>query len=371
MTILFICSNDPRMTSYGGLQRTHVIWKGLRTVGKVWTVVPVPHKWQEEHDEQNRIYKVCLERRYSIGWFFQRLIFRLFPQVAFPLGLKTALPGDFPIPDVCVARTLWVAARFGMWRMAPLFVDVDDTPTVDFSLSNPHKRFKCWLLRKWQNWICAKAKVLWVPDPEQIEGLKPFKATHLPNIPIGDISPVDRSKVDPSRLLFLGYLAHQPNIVAVDWFLENFWVELKRRFPDLVLDVVGGGLPQEYVAKWSSYCDVVLHGFVQDVVPFFERDLALITPMRIGSGTCIKVLESLAHGVPVISTAQGLRGIPESERNAENGIFSFCCVNELMESIENCVVALKNGRSAEFIAAHFSQDVVDRRLLSDLGGINI
>ena len=362
MKILYICPTDPRETSYGGQQRTYAIWKGLQSVGGVWTVVPVPHKWQEKRDEQEHIYKVCLERRYSIGWFVQRLVSRLFPQVAFPFGLKAALPGGVPVPDVCVARTLWVAARFGMWRIAPLFVDVDDTPTVDFKLANPHKRFKSWLLKKWQNWICAKAKLLWVPDPEQIEGLNPFRAAHLPNIPIGDISPVDRSKVDPNRLLFLGYLAHRPNIVALDWFLENFWNELKNRFPGLKLDVVGGGLPEEYKTKWSIFQDVALHGFIQDVVPFFERSLALVTPMRIGSGTCIKVLESLARGVPVISTEQGLRGIDRQEWLPENGIIPFSNLNSLCEGMAKC----PSSARTELIERAYSLSVVVRKLQQDL-----
>lgn len=366
MKILFVCPTDPRETSYGGQQRTHVIWKGLQSVGDVWTVVPVPHKWQEERDEQNRIYKLCLERRYSLGWFVQRLLLRFFQQLAFPLGLKRdALSVALANPDVCIVRTLWVAARFGMWKLAPMFVDVDDTPTVDFRLANPHKRFKSWLLQKWQNWICAKAKLLWVPDPEQIEGLKPFKATHLPNIPIGDIAPVDRSKVDQNRLLFLGYLAHRPNILALDWFLENFWNELKNRFPGLKLDVVGGGLPEEYKAKWSIFQDVVLHGFIRDVVPFFERSLALITPMRIGSGTCIKVLESLARGVPVVSTPQGLRGIGESNRVAANGIYAFSSCDELVGALSrltDIVSGVNTTRASFMLAAQYTQSVVDEIL---------
>lgn len=366
MKILFVCPTDPRETSYGGQQRTHVIWKGLQSVGEVWTVVPVPHKWQEERDEQNRIYKLCLEWRYSLGWFVQRLLFRFFSQLAFPLGLRRdALSAALANPDVCIARTLWVAARFGMWKLAPLFVDVDDTPTVDFKLANPKKRFKHWLLEKWQNWICAKSKLLWVPDPEQVEGLKPFRVAHLPNIPIGDISPVDRSKVDPNRLLFLGYLAHHPNIVALDWFLENFWDALKKRFPSLILDVVGGGLPEEYKAKWSAYQDVVLHGFVQDVVPFFERSLALITPMRIGSGTCIKVLESLARGVPVVSTPQGLRGIGESNRVAANGIYAFSTCDELagaLSRLTDIVSGVNTTRASFMFAAQYTQSVVDEIL---------
>lgn len=368
MKILFVCPTDPRETSYGGQQRTHVIWKGLQTVGEVWTVVPVAHKRLEERDVQNRIYKLCLERRYSASWFVQRIVFWMFPQLAVPMGLKlVSMFEHIPAPDVCVARTLWVAARFRMWKIAPLFVDVDDTPTVDFRLANPRKKLKCWVLKKWQDWVCIKARMLWVPDPEQIEGLKPFNAEHLPNVPVGDYSPVDRSKVDMNRILFLGYLAHRPNVVAVEWFLKNIWVVLKQNLPDIKLDVVGGGLPSEYNERWSQYQDVKLYGFVRDVVPFFERSLALVTPMQIGSGTCIKVLESLARGVPVVSTAQGLRGIPVSDRRIENGLLQFSNGAELAE----CLLALRrygdgDSRFGAYVEKHYSQAHVSEILKRSL-----
>lgn len=368
MKILFVCPTDPRETAYGGQQRTHVIWKGLQSVGDVWTVVPVPHKRMEKRDEQNRIYKLCLERRYSVGWFVQRIIFRLFPQLAVPFGLVcSALSEVILNPDICVVHTLWIAARFGAWRIAPMFVDVDDTPTVDFGLANPNRWFRRWLLQKWQNLICAKAKGLWVPDPEQIEGLRPFKASYLPNIPLGDIAPVDRTKVDQNRLLFLGYLAHRPNIVALDWFLKSFWSDLKKVFPGLKLDVVGGGLPDEYKAKWSAYHDVKLHGFVQDTLPFFERSLALVTPMQIGSGTCIKVLESLAKGVPVVSTNQGLRGVAVCDRTDRNGIFLFDKFLELTAVIRILSSQSQDQEVREFpIALKFTQKTVNEIMQKEL-----
>ena len=367
MKILYICPTDPRVTAYGGQQRTHVIWKGLRTVGDVWTIVPVPHKWQEERDEEYRIYKLCLERRYSPGWFAQRLFSRFLPQMAVPWGTALEpirrLGASF---DVVVMRYLRMAGLTRAWKIAPLFVDVDDTPTVEYTLAHPTHRFRQWLLRKWQNRLCARSKLLWVPDPEQINDLKPFKAAHLPNIPVGDISPVDRSRADPNRLLFLGYLAHRPNIVALDWFLEKFWEELKLRFPNLQLDVVGGGLPEEYKIKWSSYSDVTLHGFVQDVVPFFERSLALVTPMKIGSGTCIKVLESLARGTPVISTEQGLRGVDKAYRVAKNGIYSF----NTLAGIEDCIANLRKkpfpSVARGFLSACYSQDNITNTLISGM-----
>lgn len=362
MKILFIAQTDPRLTSFGGQQRTNVLWKGLQSVGDVWTVVPVPHKWMEERDDKDRIYKICLERRYSVGWFVQRLISRFLPHLALPIGIRMSKIYEVVAvtPDVCVARTLWVAARFCAWKVAPLFVDVDDTPTVDFKLANPQRRFGLWLLQKWQSWVCTKAKGLWVPDPDQIRGLNHNGAAWLPNIPLGEVTLVNRKEVNPNRLLFLGYLAHRPNVVAVDWFLVNFWAGLKNVFPDLQLDVLGGGLPDGYKGKWRRYPGVELHGFVKDTVPFFAQSLALITPMRIGSGTCIKVVESLARGVPVISTGQGLRGIPECDRVAKNGIYPFAELQEVVAAIRHCVVDLNKQGVLHFsIAKRFTQQAVN------------
>jgi glycosyltransferase involved in cell wall biosynthesis len=50
-------------------------------------------------------------------------------------------------------------------------------------------------------------------------------------------------------------------------------------------------------------------GTVDDVRPFYASAVAAVVPLRSGSGTRLKILESMAAGVPVVSTQLGAEGI--------------------------------------------------------------
>ena len=48
---------------------------------------------------------------------------------------------------------------------------------------------------------------------------------------------------------------------------------------------------------------------VDDVAPFIERAAAVVVPLRIGGGTRLKVVESMAKGKAIVSTRVGAEGI--------------------------------------------------------------
>ena len=48
---------------------------------------------------------------------------------------------------------------------------------------------------------------------------------------------------------------------------------------------------------------------VGDVRPYYRESLAVVVPLRVGSGTRLKILEAFAAGVPVISTTLGAEGL--------------------------------------------------------------
>lgn len=374
VNILFLASTDPRETSYGGQQRTHVIWRGLKSIGDVWTVIPVPHKRDEIRDDANRIYRLCLEKRYSPGWFAQRLWSRFLPPATVSWGISLSPMRGLGIPfDVVVTRYLNMAGRIHPWRLAPMYVDVDDTPTADYGLAYPKNAIRQGLLRRWQRNLCRRARHLWVPDPEQIAELRDFPVSHLPNIPLLPENDchveTPRPEVDAETkrwtLLFIGYMAHKPNQVAIDWFLKTYWKNLKRQFPKLRYRIAGGGLPESLKNEWTKYEDVELLGFVEDLNEVYASGIAMLTPMRIGSGTCIKVLEALGRNVPVISTPQGLRGIPEEDREWCNGIHEFIDLSSLRISLK----ALTRGdwnrsdaRAALYISSNYSQNTLNKVL---------
>ncbi|HLW68742.1 MAG TPA: glycosyltransferase, partial [Gemmataceae bacterium] len=63
---------------------------------------------------------------------------------------------------------------------------------------------------------------------------------------------------------------------------------------------------------------VELHGSVPDVRPFIAKAGVMAVPLRIGGGSRLKILESLASGLPVVSTKIGAEGLElEAEKHLD------------------------------------------------------
>lgn len=110
------------------------------------------------------------------------------------------------------------------------------------------------------------------------------------------------------RILFLGPTYMYPNRDAVDFFLDAVWREVRNALPEATLHLVGKN-PPDHQARLSSYPGVTLQGYVPDVRPHFVDAACSIVPIRIGGGTRLKILDSWAMGVPVVSTTVGCEGL--------------------------------------------------------------
>lgn len=101
--------------------------------------------------------------------------------------------------------------------------------------------------------------------------------------------------------------------------LQRLWPEIKRRVPDARLKLAG----IHGRAAFRDYLDlpgVEIHDHVADVEAFFRGiDLQLYAPNP-SSGMKFKVLESFAYGVPVVTNAAGVEGIP-----AQDGVHAGIC----------------------------------------------
>jgi glycosyltransferase involved in cell wall biosynthesis len=54
-------------------------------------------------------------------------------------------------------------------------------------------------------------------------------------------------------------------------------------------------------------------GWVDDLDAVLNESVALLSPLRTGSGVKIKVLEALARGLPIVATPAGVQGIEADE----------------------------------------------------------
>jgi glycosyltransferase involved in cell wall biosynthesis len=110
--------------------------------------------------------------------------------------------------------------------------------------------------------------------------------------------------------VFLGGMDFPPNRDGLTWFLSSCRTAVLRALPDFRLLVVGRGSDQALPDEAQAWGDHVRPlGWVDNLDDVLFSCAGLISPLRIGSGTKIKVLEALARGLPVVATPHGVLGL--------------------------------------------------------------
>jgi glycosyltransferase involved in cell wall biosynthesis len=54
---------------------------------------------------------------------------------------------------------------------------------------------------------------------------------------------------------------------------------------------------------------IEVHGFVEDLRPFYDRASVVVAPLDVSAGTNIKILEAMACGKAIVSTPIGCAGL--------------------------------------------------------------
>ena len=114
--------------------------------------------------------------------------------------------------------------------------------------------------------------------------------------------------VDSSRLIFTGAVTYEPNFDAVRYFVDQMLPTIRARVPEATLMVTGSteGVPVDGLTQRAGVC---FTGFVEDLRPVVRQCAVCVVPLRKGGGTRLKVLEAMALGTPVVSTAKGVEGL--------------------------------------------------------------
>jgi GT2 family glycosyltransferase len=129
-------------------------------------------------------------------------------------------------------------------------------------------------------------------------GLAPEKVFHCPWV--STPKPTKRPFEEREGMMFLGNFNHQPNQVAVKWFVDQVMPRLEIKAPQKRFYVVGANITDEIRALGSKNVHVV--GYVEDLAEIFDCVRVFVAPLTFGAGVKGKIIEAMAHGVPIVGT---------------------------------------------------------------------
>lgn len=165
---------------------------------------------------------------------------------------------------------------------------------------------------------------------------------------------------DEAVLVYHGTYMYPPNLEAMQVMAERILPRLKSRGFKLKILAIGSHPPQQ-----TPHEDIIFTGSVADVAPYLRAADMAVVPLLKGGGTRMKILDYFAAGLPVVSTAKGIEGIPVT-----NGVEAVIVddadeafANQVMRLLENPLIAREIGRRGRVFVENLDWKEIGRRYL--------
>ncbi|HEX9487760.1 MAG TPA: glycosyltransferase family 4 protein [Gemmatimonadales bacterium] len=154
---------------------------------------------------------------------------------------------------------------------------------------------------------------------------------------------------DGRTIVFFGLLSTWPNIDGVLFFLREIWPLIAAQRQEARLKIIGARPPPQVLEFAGPRVEIT--GLVEDLRPHLASAAALVVPLRIGGGTRLKIVEGMAMGKAIVSTALGAEGIevvPERDVLIADGTTAFAA--SVVRLLDDPALAVRLGRSARQLA---------------------
>ena len=258
--------------------------------------------------------------------------------------------------DLVWVHTIRTANWFRIYRWPHSVLDVDDLQSsthrsVAQSCVNPGSGLinlrRAWIWRRRERTFQERFDVMTVCSEDDRRYLGVRERIHV--IPNGAhlLTVRPRAFSELPRIGLIGNCEFMPNEEGIKWFIRDVWALIKRQFPHVQLRLVGRR-SDGYLTKLGP--DIVGLGWLEDPGDEIATWSAMIVPIKVGSGTRVKLAEGFARKCPVVATTIGAFGY-----DVDNGE-EILLADRADDFASACTLLLRNPQLGEAFQSEPTSD---------------
>lgn len=182
---------------------------------------------------------------------------------------------------------------------------------------------------------------------------------------VDEWQPDENTAHNPEELIIATTYHWQHNVDALKWFIENVMKTLKEEIPDIKLTLLGKNIPAEFHSYKKYGVEPV--GYVEKVQLYLNKAGIYISPLFVGGGIRIKILEAMSMELPVVASPVAAEGIPANE---DSGLFICNSADDFIATILSLISDKEQrdqaGKSArQYISGNFSWKKNTAKMLAE------
>ncbi len=175
-------------------------------------------------------------------------------------------------------------------------------------------------LARFERWACRESDAVTVVSEDDRDALLGLlndvrgtefgeRISVVPNSIDTDAYAHYTGELERFDVVFMGKMDYRPNIDAALYFTDEIWPFIRSKHPDATFAIVGQK-PHARLERLRDVAGVTITGWVDSVQPYLHGCRVFVMPLRMGSGTRLKLIEAMAAGKPIVSTTIGAAGFP-------------------------------------------------------------